>query len=157
MTSPSLLSSAIPWSPTIDDTIHSRLEESERSREWWKHRVGVLDLRCREINAQLRDTLAENKRSIPLEFVLTCRLKEENERLAAELHVFRMRMIAKQTLRKIDSNTPPPTPDSTPHQSPFILHHPPSPSPSPPQTPTTPRSPTLTTRILSPSRWSPLR
>lgn len=71
MTSPSLLSSAIPWSPTIDDSIHSPLEECERSRDWWKHRVSVLDLRCREINAQLRDTLAENKRSIPLGFVLT--------------------------------------------------------------------------------------
>jgi hypothetical protein len=157
MTSPLLLSSAIPWSPTIDDTIHSRLEESERSREWWKHRVSVLDLRCRDINAQLRDTLAENQRFRPLRIRSNCRLKEENERLAAELHVYRMRMLAKQTLHKVDSNTPPPTPDSTPHQTPSIVHHRPSSSPSPPQTPTTPRSPTLVTRILSPSRWSPPR
>ena len=89
---------------------------------------------------------------------MTCRLKEENERLAAELHVYRMRMIAEQTLRKIDSSrllvsTPPQTPDHTPHTSPlFPHHHPPSPIPSPPQTPTTPRSPKTTLR-----RWSPLR
>ena len=132
-----LLSSALPFddTPSLDETLQARYQECERSREWWKHRAGVLDLRCREINAQLRDSITENKRSplplhhpgLPLNGCLICRLKEENERLAAELHNHRMRMIAEQTLRKIDSNanTPTPTPPRTPT----------------PMTPTTPRSP----------------
>jgi len=155
---PTLLSSAFPYSPTIDDdTIHSRLEESERSRDWWKQRASVLDLRCREINAELRDTLAENKKyPIPLNrYLYFCRLKQENERLATELHLFRMRKIAEQTLRKIDSkntihhlpSTPPLTPTTTPMTSPFIPHHP---LPSPPSTPPRPTS----SRLRSPSRMT---
>lgn len=173
----SLLPSPFPSSsPAADETIHSRLEESERSRKWWKQRVSVLDLRCREINAHLRETLTENKRytfispyycsSICLEYSDFVRLKEENERLAAELHVYRMRMIAEQTLRKIDSSitttalaTPPPTPDhnNTPYASPFFPHHHPlTPSPTPPQTPTSPRSPSMSSSRI-PLRWSPMQ
>jgi hypothetical protein len=60
----SLLSSAL--SSTEDErTLYERLAEAERSKEWWKQRVAVLDLRCRQINAQLRDALAENKRYHP--------------------------------------------------------------------------------------------
>jgi len=93
-----------------------------------------------------------------LESILICRLKEENERLAAELHNHRMRMIAEQTLRKIDSNanTPTPTPPRTPTSPPRTPTSPPEtssftssttnnthyPHPlTPPLTPTTPRSP----------------
>jgi hypothetical protein len=56
-----LLSSPFP-SADEESTLLQRLSEAERSKEWWKHRVSVLDLRCREINAQLRDALVENKR-----------------------------------------------------------------------------------------------
>ena len=94
-----------------------------------------------------------------LEWILICRLKEENERLAAELHNHRMRMIAEQTLRKIDSNanTPTPTPPRTPTSPPRTPTSPPETSSftsansnsnthcthplTPPMTPTTPRSP----------------
>ena len=64
MATRTLLSSALPFddTPTLDESLQARYAECERSREWWKHRAGVLDLRCREINAQLRDSLAENKR-----------------------------------------------------------------------------------------------
>lgn len=65
---PSPLVSALPWSPIDVDNdeeygrLQLRLEESERSRDWWKRRVGVLDLRCREMSSALRDLYAENKR-----------------------------------------------------------------------------------------------
>ena len=62
MTSSGLLPSVFPLAEELDETILARLDEAERSREWWKRRVSVLDIRCREINAQLRDALTENKR-----------------------------------------------------------------------------------------------
>ena len=158
MSSSSLLSSALPY-PTIDGDARVRLEEAERSRDWWKHRVSVLDLRCREINAELREALAENKRyrvrfgpHIP-HIMLRSRLEQENERLATELHLYRMRMIAEQLLQKIGSklpDTPPLTPQLSPRTSPFISY-----PLSPPQTPTTPGSPTQRARRqFSPSRMN---
>jgi hypothetical protein len=126
------LSYDIPPSPSsaIDGTLQSRLEESERSREWWKHRVSVLDLRCREINSQLRDILAENKRYPPIQNV-DSRLKVENERLVTETLLYRMRFIAEHSLRKIDSL---PSPSIQPHTPPLsprqIQPHSPPRSPS---------------------------
>jgi hypothetical protein len=56
-----LLSSPFP-SADEERTLLERLSEAERSKEWWKQRVSVLDLRCREINSQLRDAFVENRR-----------------------------------------------------------------------------------------------
>jgi hypothetical protein len=171
---PSLLASALPWSPIGVDNeeygrLQLRLEESERSRDWWKRRVSVLDTRCREMSSTLRDVYAENKRcarspspgpQFPPFFRLAnfafCyslysdfvgRLREENERLATELHVSRMRTLAKQTLQKIDSNTPPQTPSTSPLQTHRTL-----PS-TPPQTPlTAPHCNRSPLRLLTPTR-----
>src|SRR5277367_2571328 len=77
-----LLSSPFP-STDEERTLLERLSEAERSKEWWKQRVGVLDLRCREINSQLRDALVENRRyaSIPVPEIRSPKLLPCSSRL----------------------------------------------------------------------------
>jgi hypothetical protein len=59
---------------------------------------------------------------------LYCRLKAENERLADDILLLRMRMIAEHSLGKIDSSTTPlPTPHPSPRPLPLRPHTPPSP------------------------------